>query len=181
MSASALGVSSAPNAPCSARPATRNSMLGATAHSTETSPKPRDAEREHAPLAEDVAERAADQDQRAERQQVGVRDPLLAGEAAAEVVADRGQRDVDRRRVEARDERSHDRREQRQLLASGAASAPRVRCHRACMPSSALSGSAGANDAPAASRTLPRERRTRLPVVLISTRGGAVPSRCERL
>ena len=40
MSASALGVSSAPNAPCSARPAIRNSMLGATAHSTETTPKP---------------------------------------------------------------------------------------------------------------------------------------------
>ena len=40
MSASALGVSSAPNAPCSARPATSSSMFGATAHSTETTPKP---------------------------------------------------------------------------------------------------------------------------------------------
>ena len=40
MSASALGVSSAPKAPCSARPAIRSSMLGATAHSTDTTPKP---------------------------------------------------------------------------------------------------------------------------------------------
>ena len=40
MSASALGVSSAPNAPCSARPAISNSMLGATAHSTDTTPNP---------------------------------------------------------------------------------------------------------------------------------------------
>ena len=40
-------------------------------------PNAADADREHAPLAVDVAERAADQDQRAERQQVGVRDPLL--------------------------------------------------------------------------------------------------------
>ena len=36
---------------------------------------------EHAPAAEDVAERAADQDQRAEREQVGLDDPLLLGEA----------------------------------------------------------------------------------------------------
>ena len=116
MSASALGVSSAPNAPCSARPAISNSMLGATAHSTETSAEARHADREHAPLAEEVAERPADEDQRPERQQVGVRDPLLTGEPAAEIVPDRGQRDVDGRRVQARDERAHDRREQRELL-----------------------------------------------------------------
>ena len=102
MTASALGVSSAPNTPCSARPAISTSMVGATAHSTETSAEAADADREHAPLAVEVAERAADQDQRAERQQVGVRDPLLAGEPAAEVLADRRQRDVDHRRVEAR-------------------------------------------------------------------------------
>ena len=40
MSASALGVSSAPNAPCRARPAISSSMLGAAAQSTETTPKP---------------------------------------------------------------------------------------------------------------------------------------------
>ena len=40
ISASALGVSSAPNAPWSARAPTSTSMLGAAAHSTEVAPKP---------------------------------------------------------------------------------------------------------------------------------------------
>ena len=68
-----------------------------------------DADREHAPLAVEVPERAGNEDQRAERQQVGVRHPLLAGQPAAEVVPDRRERDVDDRRIEARDERAHDR------------------------------------------------------------------------
>ena len=40
ITASALGVSSAPKTPCSARPAISTSMLGASAHSSETTPKP---------------------------------------------------------------------------------------------------------------------------------------------
>ena len=40
ITASALGVSSAPNAPWSARHAIRTSMLGAIAHSSDTTPKP---------------------------------------------------------------------------------------------------------------------------------------------
>ena len=76
-----------------------------------------DADREHAPLAEHVAERAADEDQRPEREQVGVRHPLLAGEPAAEVGADGRQRDVDGGGVEAGDERAHDRRDQCEPLA----------------------------------------------------------------
>ena len=72
-----------------------------------------DAEREHAPLAVEVAERAADQDQRAERQQVAVDDPLLPGEAAAEPALDRRQRDVDDGAVEQRDARAEDRRRSR--------------------------------------------------------------------
>ena len=40
MTASALGVSSAPNTPCSARAATRTSMVGAAAQSMEATPKP---------------------------------------------------------------------------------------------------------------------------------------------
>ena len=89
ITASALGVSSAPNTPCSARPATSTSIVGASAHTTDTTPNPADADREHAPLAVQVAERAGDEDQRAEREQVGVGHPLLAGEPAAEVLADR--------------------------------------------------------------------------------------------
>ena len=50
--------------------------------------------REDPPLAVEVAERATDQDQRAEREQIGVGDPLLPGEAAAEVALDGRQRDV---------------------------------------------------------------------------------------
>ena len=49
----------------------------------------RHAEREHAPLAVDVAQRAADQDQRAQRQEIGVRHPLLSRQATAEVALDR--------------------------------------------------------------------------------------------
>ena len=87
MIASELGVSSAPAAPCSARAAISVPIVGATAQSERQHAERGDAEREDAPLAVDVAERAADQDQRAEREQVGVRDPLLRRQAAAEVVA----------------------------------------------------------------------------------------------
>ena len=69
MIASELGVSSAPATPCSARAAISVSIVGASAQSDERTPKPRDAEREDAPLAVDVPQRAADQDQRAEREQ----------------------------------------------------------------------------------------------------------------
>src|SRR3712207_8386509 len=47
--------------------------------------------------------------QRAEREQVRVRHPLLAGQAAAQISLDRRQRDVDDRRVEARDRGTQDR------------------------------------------------------------------------
>jgi hypothetical protein len=40
ITASALGVSSAPNTPCRARPRISTSIEGATAHSTETTPNP---------------------------------------------------------------------------------------------------------------------------------------------
>ena len=144
-------------------------MLGATAHSTETSAEAADADREHAPLAEEVAERAADQDQRAEREQVGVRDPLLPGEAAAQVLADGRQSDVDRGRVQARDERPHDRREQRELLA--AARLPQ-RCHQV------LHGQRSplrrrSHEASLGSRSGSRSFSFR--------RGGVVPPRSERL
>ena len=59
-------------------------------------------------LAEDVAERPADEDQRAERQQVRVDDPLLQREAASEIALDRRQRDVDDRRVDEDDRRAED-------------------------------------------------------------------------
>ena len=131
MTASALGVSSAPKTPCATRPATSTSTLGASAQTSDVRAEAEHAEAEDPPLAEDVAERAADEDERREREQVAVGDPLLAGEAAAEIVLDRGQRDVDDRRVEADDERPHDRREQAQALRAGHRDArPRSAQHR---------------------------------------------------
>src|SRR5918992_517243 len=68
------------------------------------------------PPPEDVAERSADQDQRAEREQVRLDDPLLLGQAAVEVLADRRECDVDDRAVEEHDARAEDRGEQREPL-----------------------------------------------------------------
>ena len=133
ITASALGVSSAPKTPCSARPATSTSIDGRQRAEDADDAEARDAEREDPPLAVEVAERAADEDQRAEREQVGVGDPLLAGEAAAEVALDGGQRDVDRRCVEPRHERAQDRGQQRQALATlGPQTMLRRREIRAC-------------------------------------------------
>jgi hypothetical protein len=73
-----------------------------------------DPDRKDPPLAVEVTERPADQDQRAEREQVRVHDPLLARETAAEIRFDRRQRDVHHRRIEQRDPRAEDRRHERQ-------------------------------------------------------------------
>ena len=51
--------------------------------------EPGDPQREHSPLPEHVAQRAADQQEGAERDEVGVGGPLLAGQPAAEVFLDR--------------------------------------------------------------------------------------------
>ena len=82
MIARLLGTSSAPPTPCSARAATSAGRLGASAQASDASGEERDADREHAPPAEAVAGRAADQDQRAEHQHVAVDDPLQAGDAS---------------------------------------------------------------------------------------------------
>ena len=73
----------------------------------------RDPDPEDTQLAEDVAERAADEDEGPEREQVGVDDPLLRGEPAAEVVLDRLQRDIDDRPVDERHRRAEDARDER--------------------------------------------------------------------
>ena len=65
-----------------------------------------DADQVDAPAAEPVPERAADQDQRGEAQQVAVGHPLQLREGGAEVGADAAQRDVDDRAVEHGDARS---------------------------------------------------------------------------
>ena len=90
---------------------------GAAAQRIEVRPNADDPDQEQAPRAEEVAERAADEQQRAERQQVGVDDPLLQREATAEVALDRRQRDVDDRRVDEDDHRAEDAGDEDQAIA----------------------------------------------------------------
>ena len=94
-------------------------MLGASAQRIEVDAEAGEADREDLPPAEVVAERAADQHQRDERQHVGLDDPLLAGEAHSEVPLHRRQRDVDHRRVEEDHRRGEDRRDQGETLPAG--------------------------------------------------------------
>ena len=83
--ASEAGVSSAPATPCAARATISEPSFHATRAEDRGDRERDDADHEDPLLPEQVAERAADEDQRAEREQVGVRDPLLEREAAAEV------------------------------------------------------------------------------------------------
>ena len=59
-----------------------------------------DAREEQAPLTVEVAEPAAQEEEAAERQQIGVHDPGERGLGEAEIGSDRRQRDVHDRRVE---------------------------------------------------------------------------------
>ena len=87
ITASELGVSSAPAIPCNARNATSNADRWRDRAQQRRGAEAAHAEREHPPLPEDVAQRAAEQDQRAERQQVRVADPLLTGQPPAEAAS----------------------------------------------------------------------------------------------
>ena len=73
---SAAGASSAPNAPCSARAATRTPKLWASAAERGGDGEAEQADDEDALAAEEVADAAAEQQQAAERQRVGGDDPL---------------------------------------------------------------------------------------------------------
>ena len=72
--------------------------------------EPDHPDHEDPPPAEAVPERATEQDQARQRQQIAVRHPLELGEGRLEVLADRPQRDVDDRPVEERHPRAEDRR-----------------------------------------------------------------------
>ena len=74
--------------------------------------EPHHADHEHAAAPEPVAQRAAEQDQRGQRQGVGVDGPLQAAEARAEVRADPLQRHVDDGAVEHDHARAEHGREQ---------------------------------------------------------------------
>ena len=127
ITASAAGVSSAPATPCSARARHQHLDRRRERAQQRGGAEAEHAEREHAPLAEDVAERAADQQQRAERD-AGRRSTVHCWPARPPPRSsrDRGQRDVDHRRVDRDDGRAEDRRDQYEPLARGgqAATAP---------------------------------------------------------
>ena len=120
ITASALGVSSAPNTPCSARAPTSTSIVGASAHSSDATPKPGDAEREDR-AARRRCRRASRRSGSASRASAGRRSTTHCWPASPPPRSslDRRQRDVHDRRVEARDERAHDRGRQREALAAG--------------------------------------------------------------
>ena len=120
MIASELGVSSAPAAPCSARAAISVSIVGASGAREREDAERRDADREDAPLAVDVPERAADEDQRREREQVGVRRPTAAPERPpprSRSIAGSATLTIDA--VDRRDAGAEDRGEERQPLPAG--------------------------------------------------------------
>jgi hypothetical protein len=68
---------------------------------------------ENALAAELIAERSADQDERAEKQRVGLDHPLDVGDRGVEIGLKRGQRHVHDRAVDERHARRQDRRHQR--------------------------------------------------------------------
>src|SRR5204863_9734218 len=65
-------------------------------------------------------QRAADEQQRAEGEQIAVGHPLLAGQPTAQIVANVGQRDVDDGPVDEGDDRAQDRGREGQPLLGGA-------------------------------------------------------------
>ena len=110
--------------------------MGATAQSDRGGAEGDQADDEHPPPAELVAERAADEQQRDQGEHVGLDHPLLPGQAGVEAVGDRRQRHVDHGRVEEDDRRAEDRRDQRQTLLAGHRTSVRRRPLRpAALPS----------------------------------------------
>ncbi len=73
------GTSSAPAAPWNAREIASTVAFGAAAHTTLATVNEHEADHEHPPAAEAVAERAAEEEERGERDEVRVDCPLQAG------------------------------------------------------------------------------------------------------
>ena len=90
----------APPRPCTARAAIRSSCEFASPQRDRRDREERDPDQEQAPVAVEVAEPPAEQQEAAEGEQIGVHDPGERGLREAEVLPDRRQRDVHDRRVE---------------------------------------------------------------------------------
>ena len=117
--ASDPGTSRAPASPWIPRNAIRTPVLGRQRAEDRGGAEAGEPDREDLPPSEVVSERAADEHHRDERQQVGLDDPLLAGEAHSEVPLHRRQRDVHHRRVEEDHRRGEDRGDEGETLPAG--------------------------------------------------------------
>ena len=102
--ASELGTRNAAPTPCKQRAATSTQPLGANAHSSDDTAKTTRPIAQHRQPAESIGDRARNQDERTECEQVSVDHPLLQRQAAAEFPADGRQREVDHRAVQERHE-----------------------------------------------------------------------------
>ena len=129
-SVSVSGVTTAAPAPWTARAAISAPTLGDERGGGGGGGEAEQAEREHAPAAEPVAERGAGQQEAGERQVVGVDRPLQVGQARADVGAQRGQRGGHDQRVE----RGHEDAERRDDQRPGLAVLGHARTSRGPMP-----------------------------------------------
>ncbi len=100
ISDSATAETTAPPTPCTARAMISISCDCASPHSVEATVKMRDPDHEQAPVAEEVAEPPAQQEEATERDQVGVHDPRQRLLGEAEVLPDRRQSHPHDRHVE---------------------------------------------------------------------------------
>ena len=105
-SASAVANISAAPLPWIARATLSSSGVPASPHSSEAAVKIAEPDHEHQPAPEQVRERPARQQQRRQRERVGVDHPLQVGEARAERPLDVRQRRVHDRDVEQEHERA---------------------------------------------------------------------------
>ena len=116
MIASDDGVNSAAAAPWNARATINVSIVGADRAGDREDAEAGETDREDAPLSVDVAQRAADEDEGAEREKIGIGDPLLGRQTTAQVTLDSRQSDIDDRAIDRRDRGAEDRRQQGQPL-----------------------------------------------------------------
>ena len=116
---SAAGEMSAAPRPCAARAAMSQTSLWARPPSEGRGREEDQAGHEQAPPAEQVGQPAAEQEEAAEGQRVGVDDPGQVVLAEVQRAADRGQRDVDDRGVEDDDELRHRQEREGEALRAG--------------------------------------------------------------
>ena len=114
------GTRNAAPIPCSARPAIERAAPRSRGRTrTDASVKQRDADEKDALAPELIAQRSADENQRAEKQRVGLDHPLDVGDRRVKIGLERGQRDVDDRRIDERHARPEDRGDQRPSIRRG--------------------------------------------------------------